>query len=132
MLDPHKFEASDPAQHGVVPRACTQLFEMMAAANAEVTYVVHVSYVECYNGNLRDVLATGKHDSVVARESTNGLVLEGLSHTLVSSPATTARTFSLNGESASHDTAPRSRAPRLPRIVAQRRRRRWGSPGLAK
>ena len=92
VLDPHKFEHSDPALHGVVPRACTQLFETMANANAEVTYVVHVSYVECYNGNLRDVLATGKRDAVVARESANGLQLEGLSHTLVSSPAEVMRT----------------------------------------
>ena len=64
-------------REGILPRACTQLFGAMASADAEVTYVVHVSYVECYNGALRDVLATKKRDGVLLREGSSGLQLEG-------------------------------------------------------
>ena len=87
VVNPHTYEHSDPALHGIVPRACAQLFDAMADASEGTTFVVHVSYVECYNGHLRDVLATGKRDEVVARETAQGLQLEGLSHTLVSSPS---------------------------------------------
>ena len=39
-----------------LPRACAQLFEGMALADSEVTFVVHVSFCEVYNNTVLDML----------------------------------------------------------------------------
>jgi hypothetical protein len=93
VLDSATFASSDKAAHGIVPRACTQLFEGMANADSDVTFVVHVSYLEAYNGQLRDLLGKGgRKDNLIARESAaTGVVIEGLSHTSVSSPGEVMR-----------------------------------------
>ena len=91
VLDAHTFAKSDKALHGILPRACSQLFERMAQADEEVTYVVHVSYVECYNGDLRDVLAKTPTNLILRESKEKGLSIDGLSYTLVSSPSEVMR-----------------------------------------
>ena len=71
-----------------MPRACGQLFEAMANADADSTFVVHATYVECYNGTIKDLLGDGpRSKNLLLRESpSGGLLVDGLSHHLVSSP----------------------------------------------
>lgn len=86
------FARSNKAMHGVLPRACSQLFEMMTKSTREVTYVVHVSYVEVYNGECRDLLSpSGKKVLVLRENPKTGLTVEGQTHTLVSSPGEVMR-----------------------------------------
>ena len=92
VLDPNLFAQSDPGLHGILPRACAQLFDAMANTSREVTFVAHVNYVEVYNDTLKDLLSPGGKRQVVLRESKQaGLTFEGLSHQLVSSPSEVMR-----------------------------------------
>ena len=91
-LDSANFARSDRSTHGIVPRACIQLFDQMAKTQRDVTFVVHVSYVEAYNDHLHDLLAGDEKRHLVLRENPkSGLAIEGLSHTLVSSPSEVMR-----------------------------------------
>ena len=72
---------SDPRLHGIVPRACRQLFEG-AAAEARPRLRVRISFIEIHLDRLRDLLAPGRDaPSLSMRESpSQGLVVEGLWH----------------------------------------------------
>ena len=83
--------------HGIVPRACVQLFSSMADCDDDVTFVVRLTCVEVYNDRLRDLLrsepcppregAASREGTLLLRETASGgLRIEGLSHHLVSSP----------------------------------------------
>ena len=92
VLDPYTFATSDTALHGILPRAAAQLFDAMQRTERSVTFVCHVSYVEAYNDQLRDLLSKDGKRPIVLRESAKtGLNIEGLSHQLVSSPADVMR-----------------------------------------
>ena len=90
------FVRSDPAEHGIVPRACRQLFEGAAARRtAEVSYVVQLSFIEVYADKVRDMLPArrerGDEAGLVLRETPQGLVVEGLTHEAVTTPAEVLR-----------------------------------------
>ena len=78
---------SDPQLHGIVPRACRQLFEDAAAA-ARPRLRVRISFLEIHLDRLRDLLAPAGHDApaLSLRETpSQGLVVEGLWHEVASS-----------------------------------------------
>ena len=78
---------SDPQLHGIVPRACRQLFEGAAAA-ARPRLRVRISFLEIHLDRLRDLLAPAGHDApaLSLRETpSQGLVVEGLWHEVASS-----------------------------------------------
>ena len=78
---------SDPRLHGIVPRACRQLFEGAAAA-ARPRLRVRISFLEIHLDRLRDLLAPAGHDApaLSLRETpSQGLVVEGLWHEVASS-----------------------------------------------
>ena len=78
---------SDPRLHGIVPRACRQLFEGAAAA-ARPRLRVRISFLEIHLDRLRDLLAPAGHDTpaLSLRETpSQGLVVEGLWHEVASS-----------------------------------------------
>ena len=55
------FHSSNPEDHGVVPRACTEIFARMDEADVSTDYIAKVSYVEVYCDRLRDLLG-GKNN----------------------------------------------------------------------
>ncbi|KAJ1970691.1 Kinesin- motor protein [Dimargaris xerosporica] len=72
------------AEAGIIPRTLFQLFEMLDTSRTE--YSVRVSYMELYNEELRDLLATGDDDhrklrifDDSAKDSTKkGVIIHGL------------------------------------------------------
>ena len=85
---------SDAAMVGILPRACMQLFrglEHASAASPGASHDLRLSYAECYNGTVRDLLAdssepeTDPSHEVTLREGATGLRVDGLSHVAVAS-----------------------------------------------
>ena len=57
------FRKSDPKNHGIVPRACEQLFAGLRDAPEGSSFLVQCSYVEVYNDKLFDLLGERKEDA---------------------------------------------------------------------
>ena len=87
------FLSCDPSLHGIVPRACEQLFQgLQKAAAGGATTTVRCSYIEVYNDRLHDLL--GGAQGLALREGPEGVTVEGLHHEDVSSSAQVIATLS--------------------------------------
>ena len=42
---------------GIIPRACADLFDSVALSDSGKKFLVHASYLELYNENVRDLLS---------------------------------------------------------------------------
>ncbi|KAM7287807.1 kinesin-like protein KIF17 [Ixodes scapularis] len=66
-------------QKGIIPRAFEHIFEAIAAADAS-KYLVHASYLEIYNEDIRDLLADDPKKKVDLKEHPDkGVYVPGLS-----------------------------------------------------
>jgi len=70
------FMACDPAQRGIVPRACLQIFDSLSAEKREVPRVVRCTYIEVYNDRLHDLL--GGCNDLKMMEGTEGVTIGGV------------------------------------------------------
>lgn len=72
---------SDPRLHGIVPRACRQLFEGAAVAERP-RLRLRISFLEIHLDRLRDLFAPGRDVPALSLRETpsQGLVVEGLWH----------------------------------------------------
>jgi kinesin family protein 3/17 len=64
---------------GIVPRAFEHIFEHMATNGENQQFMVTVTYVEIYNDELRDLLATGEGEALKIREDPqHGVTIRGV------------------------------------------------------
>ena len=73
----HSFATVDPEVLGIVPRACNQIFEELAARPVDAEFIVQCSYVEGYNDAINDVLG-GKQNLSLRELPGKGMTIEGL------------------------------------------------------
>ena len=78
------FQNSDPALHGIVPRASEHIFEGVRHAAAESSFIIQVSYLEVYNNSLNDLIG-GKQNLAMREKPNSGLVVDGLTYETVTS-----------------------------------------------
>lgn len=68
-----------PSQRGIIPRAFEHMFEAIAAT-ANTKFLVHASYLEIYNEEIRDLLGTDVKKKMDLKESNDsGVYVGGLS-----------------------------------------------------
>uniref|UniRef100_A0AC34GPZ4 Kinesin-like protein n=1 Tax=Panagrolaimus sp. ES5 TaxID=591445 RepID=A0AC34GPZ4_9BILA len=68
-----------PAQRGVIPRTFEHIFESIATTE-HTKFLVHVSYLEIYNEEVRDLLGDDRHKKLEIKEhSDRGVYVAGLS-----------------------------------------------------
>ena len=79
------FGTSDPAEHGIVPRACDHLFSALREAPPGSTWLVECGYLEVYNDRLFDLLNGRAAVTVKERPGCGGASAEGLTHEPVAS-----------------------------------------------
>jgi len=74
----------DPKDMGLVPRIIKAIFERINKAPDEMEFTISLSYVEIYLETIQDLLNPKKKDLKV-REGTNGVYIEGVTESYVSS-----------------------------------------------
>ena len=68
-----------PTQRGVIPRAFEHIFEAISAAS-NTKFLVHASYLEIYNEDIRDLLGSDTKKKLDLKESSDsGVYVAGLS-----------------------------------------------------
>ncbi|KAK9819166.1 hypothetical protein WJX81_001387 [Elliptochloris bilobata] len=79
----------DPRQRGVIPRAFDQIFAFIQGGDCGAShFLVRASYLEIYNEDVRDLLASNPRNALDVREDAEGSVYaKGLHAFLVKSPA---------------------------------------------
>ncbi|KAI3410394.1 Osmotic avoidance abnormal protein 3 [Globodera pallida] len=66
------------AQRGVIPRAFEHIFESIATTE-HTKFLVHVSYLEIYNEEIRDLLGDNRHKLDIKEHPEQGVYVAGLS-----------------------------------------------------
>ncbi|WKY05334.1 hypothetical protein Q1695_005943 [Nippostrongylus brasiliensis] len=68
-----------PAQRGIIPRAFEHIF-LATATTENMKFLIHCSYLEIYNEEVRDLLGTDKNQKLEIKEhSERGVYVAGLS-----------------------------------------------------
>lgn len=91
-IDDNSSSTNLPENAGIIPRACTDLFDSVALAGNSKKFLVHASYVEIYNENVRDLLANGKGNSLELKEHPDsGVYVKGLTMHRVTTAASATK-----------------------------------------
>jgi kinesin family protein 5 len=75
----------DPGRYGIIPRACTHIFEHILAEKEKYKdqpydYLVTCSMVEIYKETLNDLINTGKTDLKLKENAARGVFVDGLTY----------------------------------------------------
>lgn len=74
----------DPIQRGVIPRAITEIFEIITNSPDGVEFIVKMSVVEVYKEQIRDLLELKSEERIEIREDVHGVTyLDGVEESYV-------------------------------------------------
>ncbi|VUZ40783.1 unnamed protein product [Hymenolepis diminuta] len=80
-------DRSVPEWRGIIPNSFAHIFENIAKADHKFAFLVHVSYLEVYNEEVRDLLTEDKKTKLEYRERPDhGVYVDDLTDIIVHSP----------------------------------------------
>lgn len=78
---------SVPELRGITPNSFAHIFGQIANASAKSTFLVHVSYLEIYNEDIRDLLVKNRKTKLEIKERPDcGVCVRNLSSVTVHTP----------------------------------------------
>ncbi|KAL5109908.1 Kinesin-like protein KIF3A [Taenia crassiceps] len=85
-----------PELRGIIPNSFAHIFGHIAKADSKTTFLVHISYLEVYNEEIRDLLVGNKKKRLEIKERPDcGVYVRDLSSVMVQSPNEMERLMNL-------------------------------------
>ncbi|VDL96320.1 unnamed protein product [Schistocephalus solidus] len=98
---------SVPSLRGIIPNSFAHIFGRIAKADSKTRFLVHVSYLEIYNEEVRDLLGKNQQTKLDVKERPDcGVYVKDLSTVMVHSPNEMEKVMCLGNKNRTYNSPP--------------------------